>query len=783
MILKSLKIASQSGQKQAGIFRRLADRFAQSVKGKPESIASKGDVYDGFIIKHSLVGGRITTRVIDTEGFLLGFTDPNGETPGALTNPDYLWPTFERDVFSPFLGIPEDLAPKNYASVTVTATASVYGGTAITQGTPFTPTYRFTTGNLNTEGGMGVSAVLCSLSNPSTTYSPGPMSQLWLFNNIIIDGHYNYAKISMSAKFSVNYRLIIGKRSTPKNANIISIEINEDEIDAVMPGYKLVPRLYPFGASLVRGYYGFHPESWTSIRIIPQIPIPTSARDGSRCVGVTTVTTSPERTNFEYACGTTGILVSLITYVNDSLSLDHISLPANSILPDGVEVEPWSDEVPWIQEFTATGDITSSIINPTTVSFTVVNPVGGTYLYDFDVNRSVFGNTVDPIPFADYMPNNLGKPHVAMKSDSFDIYIDYRITRSWVDPRTSNDRYDDLHGVTMQTQTGIVCVTIPYEITVDGEGVESYAIGAPSSSPIIADVSGAVTNTMAGLGGDREDFHRLYRVRWAGMVGDKSVCIASVVKHLRWETPPTFTEWEYTPQGRNLQTAQSSINYFHQVLVRFTFLYQEDGDPLPEEQGGRTRWTHYKCTAIVGDGDPIYDSTTPNDGSWRESVGVTIFVDGVPTELDSVTTGWRLIRDISIESLRADDTIWDIETAKLACAISANEFVVCGYRMDDTGVDLIKINVDTMAMEVLRSDTYPSSTSRPAVHCYQLGSEDTPACITYRLGAQTSIGGFIDLSKDGGETWTRIAQGGTPAMGATYVGSSIWAPEHGNIFG
>ena len=75
MILRSLKIASATGSRWARVFRSFAARFAQTWSRTPQAVRSKTDFFEGYIAKHSLVGGRITTRVIDPPGFLLGFPD------------------------------------------------------------------------------------------------------------------------------------------------------------------------------------------------------------------------------------------------------------------------------------------------------------------------------------------------------------------------------------------------------------------------------------------------------------------------------------------------------------------------------------------------------------------------------------------------------------------------------------------------------------------------------------------------------------------------------------
>lgn len=305
-----------------------------------------------------------------------------------------------------------------------------------------------------------------------------------------------------------------------------------------------------------------------------------------------------------------------------------------------------------------------------------------------------------------------------------------------------------------------------------------------SNTLIVSDISGSAENgCFEALGGDREDYHRLYRVRWAGNVGGRSVVFASMIKHKRWETEPSGSIPDGGPVLPNLaaaqirQTAQSGINIGHSV--RWDWSYQR---PDSTTVTGNRTWALGNTVKIPGD---------DSDGmEWQDAVGVVMIVDGVITEWNAKDLGWCLLRTANAQSVRQDDWQWEVTAQKWAVAISDTEVALCAYNFPYgpgvTTCKLLKINVVSGDITLLRTDNIPSANARPAITCYQrrvVGDDKTmEPCMIYRLGAQVGAG-WMELTKDGGDTWTRIWDASaSPGMGAFYVGSPIWTPEYGEVF-
>lgn len=748
MILQSLKIASATGHRWAGVFRKLGARFAQQYRNSPDKIRSKVNVYKGYIAKHSLSGGRLTTRVIEPPGFLIGFTDAHSEPPFALpVAPDYIYPGYGRDVYAPGVAVSEELEPLSFDDeINLRSTGSVYGGTALNVGNPWSGNqFNFTVGAVTEDYGFGVSAATANTDNPATTD--------------------DYATLYANVALGINFKWIIAQRTAARPLNVWGISWFEGAIDQYMPGFRVAPRSYPTSTN-------FGSDLPLSVRMPRQIAVPSCARDRGRMVGVFSVSTSPTRTDFEYACGNTGMILSFITLPGDNTYIfSRHGGAANNLLPGGVTVEQWAGAQPWIQTFTTTEPVewydpgqSQTVTIDVEVTHKVAFPVAGDYLHA-------------NIPLHGHMPNNLGKPVVAMFEDRVEVYFDFRVTRAWVDER-GDDIYPELKPVTLQTQTGIGKLSIPYTVN---EENQTFDLGSMSSTAPVLDTSGAVDNSYVGLGGHSEDFHRLYRIQWAGNVGGRSVAIASVIKHKRWEEAPQGAIADGDPVIPNLagavlrQTAQSGINAGHSVNWRYS--YQT---PDGQTSSGQQQWQQ-EGVRIPGDGDA---------GEWQDAVGVAMIVDGVVTQWDAKALGWCLLREPTEQRVREDDWRWETEVHKWASTVSDTEIVLCAYDFPSlTGSSvckILKINVLTASVTLLRTDALPSANARPAIHCYQRevvkDGKTTPPCMIYRLGNQVEPG-WMEVSKDGGFTWHRIWEGThSPGLGATYVGSPLWSPENGKVF-
>lgn len=748
MLLRSLKIASASGHRWAGVFRRLGASFAFMYQKKAGLSRTKVDVFEGFLVRHSLSGGRVTTRVVDTNGVLLGITDGHAE-PNFL-NPmstDYLWPSYERDVFAPQVPVPGDLEPKS--ADTLFTTGSVYGGVFYEAGTAWAGgNFTFTTGCPQSYAGIGVSTVASNTNNPS--------------------GGGEHAVVYQTTQLAGVLRWITDKRfDVTKNLVVIAWYENGG-IGAAMPNYRLAPRMYPalsFDANQI----------FSIVRLPRQLALPSCVRDRHRYAGVFSVTTSPARTAFEYACGTTGLFVSFLYFsgANTTPTLAPAPLPANGFLPAGVNVQAWSLSVPWRLVFENDEEVTW--FNPqtaqneqiiVTVEHRVLYPPGGQY-------------ADEGIAFDAFMPNSVGTPAMVLLEDRVEIYTDYRIARSWLDTR--DGIYPGLPQLSMQTQTGIVRINIPYTRNAEDN---TYQVGGAQTQAVITDASGPDDASFAPLGPDRPDFHRLYRLRWAGRVGNQSVALASVVKHLRWEEPPENPIAPGEPILPNLaatqlrRVAQSGINTDYNSVWHWSY-----ETPDNETVTGQKTYNGYPTVRLPGDAGTA--------GQWEDALGVALIVDGaVVQEWDCSTLGWALFREPTAARLREDDWRWESTAHNWAASISDSQIVVCAYNFPPSATpacSLLLINVLTGGISLLRTDPLPSPAARPAITCYQRyvtrTGTDIEACLIYRLGHQVEAGGWMDLSKDGGFTWHRIWEGPpSPGMGATYVGSQLWTPAHGRVF-
>lgn len=745
MLLRSLKIASQSGHRWAGIFRRLSAKFSDIWRNKPNVIRSKVDVYEGFIAKHSLVGGRVTTRVVDPTGFLLGITDPTIE--GYFTSPlsqSYLWPGFPRDIFAPEVPIPNDFEPlPKDGSFTLRESQRFYPVSAGSIGSTWPGgKWFFTVGCPTDSHGITASVVMSNLTNPATGA--------------------NFATISNSATFGAVFEFFAGKRGRTL-VDMFRLTVYENALPA---GFYMAPRMVPQNTS--GGAF-----SATTLRMPRQIPVPSGVRDKGRCLGVYTITESPVRTAFDYACGEAGIIMTGLSIFKDgSAQLANVANTISGLMGPAVAVEPWDDEKPWVQEFTTVEerqwfnpDTSSNETIEVEITHKVYYPVGGLY------KRA-------EIPFQAKMPNHIGTPVAAIFEDRVEVYTDFRVTRTWVDER--GDFYPTLTPITIQTQTGIAKITLPYTLN-EEEGTTQF--GPMSNTHIVSDISGAVENgSFDALGGDREDYHRLYRVRWAGNVGGHSVVIASMVKHKRWEAEPqnpipeggpVLSHGSFTPRF----TAQSNIN--RNLSARWEFSYQTPNGATVN--GGANLGSNQAVKIPGDDGDGM---------EWQDAIGVVMIVDGVVTEWDAKTLGWCLLRTFNAQQARDDDWRWEVTTHKWAVAISDTEIALCAYSFPYvpgiTTCKLLTINVLSGAITLLRTDNIPSANARPAITCYQRrvvkGDKVMEPCMIYRLGAQVGAG-WMELTKDGGATWTRIwDDSASPGMGAFYVGSPVWTPEYGEVF-
>ncbi|MFV3385384.1 hypothetical protein ACNFCJ_08015 [Pseudomonas sp. NY15364] len=756
----------------AGIFRGFAARFAQTWARKPDAARSKTDFFEGYIAKHSLVSGRITTRVIDPPGYLLGF--PDGVAEALFIDPlpaSLLWPTYARDVFAPGVPIPDDLAPKpdDPSQVTFQYPTSLYGASSLINGKPWSNgPWWFSAGAPTDDSGIAGGTVICNTPYPSQGA--------------------DRATVLDSVRLAAYIQWYASRRGVVRPTDMLGLYIYEDGLQASMPGYTFAPRMYPTTA--VGGS-----NRPITVRMARQIAMPAAARAGGRCAAAMGVTTSPERTTFELGCGLTGVYMPIVATAGLQLIDDIRDVTTDDILPGSATVGQWTADTPWVQEFAkeepvqwynpATDETETIVVE---VKHVVTYPPGGTYLY----GGRTSGNPEDPlqlpIQLRDYMTNDVGVPAIALMDDRLDVVVAYRAATPWIDERdtdgTGIDIYPELTPVTTQMRTGLVVMSMTYTTSVSEEGDLVTTVGDPVLDHVRQDVSGAVENCFEALGGDREDFHRLYRVRWAGNVGGKSVALVSIVKHKRWEEPATGKIpadgpiIPALPAAQVLLTAQSGINNGHSVDWRYTYTA-----PDGEEVYGERNWNLGACVRIPGDDD---------DEDWLSTIGVGVLVDGVLTELEALDLGWSLIRSPTRARLREDDWRWESTTANIGTVVSDDSLVFAAYALPEiegepVRVKLLRLDVDGLDFTELRDDALPTNGSRPAVSCYQHhvaqeGADDVLPCLIYRLGHQTA-GGWAELSKDGGSTWRRIWEGPTsPGRGFMYIGSQLWAPEYTDTF-
>lgn len=770
-MIRALKVGSVTGARWAGEFRKLASRFVQPWLRKPGVTRSRVDVFEGYLAKHSLVGGCLTTRVIDPPGFLLGFVDSAAEgsfQPDQRTVQTYLWPAYDRDVFAPGVPIPDELEskPADPSAVELRDISGAYriAQLAIGQEQPFLGWW-FTRGLASDDLGIGTAHV-------SSQYTPASTGE-------------SHATIRDDMQLRLRLRFFAADRGRTL-PNAVALEVSEGGLDVLMAGYRLAPRMYPVDTD-------DGSERPLSVRMPRQLPLPHAARDLGRSAFVTSVVTSPVRTDFEYASGRSALLIGFVSTSENAAEFAHRAIEGAGALPQGVEIEAWDDTQPWLQAFDqeeevswfdpAAGENRVEIVN---VSHVVSYPPGGTYLYAGRVSQEETDPEQEAIPVRDFMPNSMGVPALVFTDEHVRVVFDYRMTRTWVDERESVELHPLLRPVTLQTQTGLVAIDVAYRITEQDDGTMSVMVGAPEYTHLRRDVSGALANCFEGLGGDREDFHRLYRVRWAGNVGGRRVVLVSIVKHLRWEDEAENVMAEGAPilpalpGAVILKTAQSGINAGHPVDWRYTY-ERSDGASV----FGHHHWELPETTRIPGDAG--------DTGAWLDALGVAVIIDDAVTEFDAVALGWSLVRSPTRRRLREDDWRWAAQTEKCGAVISDSELVITAYALpneegDAPVVKLLALNVTTLEFRELRQDPLPSSGARPAVTCYQrrVVREDLPdiePCLIYRLGEQNAPGGWMELSKDGGGSWHRIWDGAaSPGHGAAYIGSQLWTPDYGDTF-
>lgn len=707
----------------------------------PDKIRSKVDTYKGFIIRHKLVGGRITTHVVEPEGLLLGDTNWIAMAiPTGNTLPTALWRGFFRDIFAPKVPIPDDFEPRSPGPDDGKPIPSVYPGLIQDFGAPWVGgRYKFGAGQGIEGRGIGIAGAV----------SDDPASDLY-------PGSNNHTTTKDSVQIEAYFRWLAAPRGRISGESSIQVNIFENGLPGIMPGYRFAPRMYPVGTGGSGSGLGLE------VCLMRQNPIPSAARNCGMMVGAVSVSTSPIRTTFDYASGRGGILMPFVVQADlDAQNPDILFAPltANLIVGPQSQVEPWDASKPWKQEF-------SSSVGGVTCDSKILYPPGGQYLEA-------------SITMQADMPNRMGGPLIAMMDDRVDVYVDYRMARTWIDERDGG--FPGARPVSVQMQTGIVRFSYPYSIDYEAK---TYSLGSFSRQAIVSDVSGAVDNCFDELGGDREDFHRLYRVRWAGNVGGRSVVIASMIKHLRWEREPSVGPGVPPSFSMMRATACSSISGDNSIVWQYTY-YPPGEDPV---NGWNSTNTHQ---GVRLPGDPTFP------GNWRDSVGAVMYVDGVATEWDSMATGWSLIRAPEELRCRLDDWLWESSTSKFGTVVSDTDMVLCAYSFppetnewgEPTNLvcKLLRINVITGSVTELRQDPIPSGSAIPAITCYQreysAGEETLGPCLIYSLCRFGSDGGWVEMSKDGGDTWDRIMEGQyLPDLGTYYIGSAIWGPEYGNIF-
>lgn len=781
-------MASVSAHKWAGVFRNLAGRFAQAWKNTDQAM-SKNEIFEGFIVRHSKINNRVSTKVVDPEGFLLGFIDTRDglAAPGITsTSEAMLWESFARDTFNPVVSVDENLTPKpaDPLSVDIKRISRVYGEASFSTEELIAPTYYTITSASPTDGaGFGSSAIYSDTSSSGNEASDSYLPRMATIKN----GHKTFTSM-----------IFIEDHRDPSistdgfSLNVVNLWVSDSYVSSIKNGYVLFARMYPastLSGSDITDIYGKN----IPIRMVRQVPSAQCVRLGKRSAAVIPVTTSPARNNFEFASGKTALMITLQANLIDGAVVESMILESDQILPDGVLVESWSSQV-WSRSFTVAGQAT----------------------YYMDENGDAQKHTTDlecvadctviaeynreSISVSGHMPNSLGNPVLNIFDDRIEVFYDYRITRSCVDTR-STDIHELFKQATIQTQTGIVRLTIPYSISEDRKRIVT---GPISKTSIRSDVSGSEGHSFYQLGGDRPDYHRLYRVLWAGVIGVKSVALVSIVKHKRWEysavKPYSGGDdflWESftASSGRKpMITAQSNIsNGFWSPVVYCSYTDYEGS----QRTDYLTRGTNLDGSDAV---DRVHIAGDHGDGlTWDQAVGVGIIIDGVMTELDSSVLGWCMINFCNRDKVLNDDWLWEPYPIKWATVISDTEIAFCCFDIDLTHkttasvttrtARLMALNIETMQITQLRQDIIQGYKPRPAVYCYQrkvLDNDDKviiEACLTYSVGRQDSDDDFIEVSKDSGVTWQRIWQGkGTPAFGATYAGSPLWSANNTRVF-
>lgn len=394
MLQVLVKIASASGQRWRGVFERLArQRLGRKRDADSGAVQVANAVYEGFVAKFTRKGNRIEAKVVEPNGYYIGFT--SGSDESSFFSPlssTYLYDANTRDAYNPALDMQSTVHGQSTHKLMPIEVIIRFGDP-------------FFSGDLL---GYWHSVVqpyeadgVCGgyfFSNTSVIHSsPHNPERPQLLDGTLFGSAFNFF---------------------PKNARETSIYLYEENISNVIDGYFMCSR-YSRRAKLSR-----------------QTPRGACAVSGNRQAIVMPLTTNPDQaTNndaFPHIGGMVGVMIFVGINSKDSYDYKIHFLSLNNMNLNGIEAEKWSSGIPWVQEYmTPSG----------TLETVTYNPAGNYVLNGF--------------PLSGYLSSAFGVPTVCFLDNSLEVLIDLRVARTWVDGR-GIDKYPELRPVTIQTQTAVV---------------------------------------------------------------------------------------------------------------------------------------------------------------------------------------------------------------------------------------------------------------------------------------------------------------------------------------
>lgn len=711
-----MRIASATGQKWAGFFRRDANRLRAlgSAESRKDSgrIDVRKTVHDGFVATHTRRKNVITTIVVDTPGRLYGSMTTEYEPVVTRPQPpQYIYTVGARDVFNPMVPTPAgaDVSVKaEYREVESGRDIIAFHGDTGYRGSSIS----IQDSPHNEADLVGMTKTLYPRTN---NFWITWFEDLGLYNPSDEDPVFN-----IRASF-------MGVNSLIPQYDRLSIMISEHYVFA-NTGYKFLSRLDK------------------KSKVCRSTAASGTCNKGGKFVTFVPLTqVTPLDEIFPHSTGSIGVYVHACTVLPDAEAeavYEEVvfTLPIEGMDLGLVKPEKWSDGGlgRWNQEYMDGPDRMSMCYSP-----------GSRY-------------PGQVLPMNDYLSCAFGRAVTSFEGDSAVALIDFKICRTWNDDRRL-DIHPSLVPIEIHTQTGMIKIVTPF-----GKDMATQ----PAVSLIISDVSGSTqSGAYTSLGGSCEDYHRVWTTEWAGTVygpEERFVALVSEVRMRRLE--------DVGPKGQYRST-RSNLFYGTNILFKFD-------DDLYK------KW----IAEDYLDTRPAGMQGTPFAPGEQASI-VAMYLDGQMTYAEGYTFYYEEGQAERSDYYAPEDThTW-------GTVISASKVWFAAYVYNDgkepTEVAVLEWDLGEDSVKELRRDptVLDGVRQRPALSCYQREVMDgsgkiiSRPGIVYRLGSQVGPG-FVQLTKDYGETWHDLlspAEEGTSnvysgAIGMHYLGPAMTGARYGEIF-